>query len=90
MTTTKRRQPRNTQVASSRPESKLKSLFKKFFSAKHIKDFKHLMSSFVYLLGVVLVGLFIQFVWNYSLDLLNIENYHMTWFEAAILWVCIY
>ena len=88
--TTRRRPARTSQASPSKPEGGLKRLFKKFTSAKQIKDFKHILNSLLYLLMVLLVGVIIQYVWNSAMSLLDIEGYHMTIFEAAILWVCIY
>jgi len=45
---------------------------------------------FRYLIITLLVGFCMQYCWNFASDKWFDGEYHMSLFEAAILWVCIY
>jgi hypothetical protein len=73
-----------------KPHERVIKYVKEFKDSEHGEHVAYVFNRLVYLMMVMIMGVFVQFVWNSAMDQFFQGQYHMSLFEAAILWVCIY
>ncbi len=81
------RSPRKTEIIENNSLLSLLRSFSKTSTGEHLS---YILLCFRYLVITLLVGFCIQYCWNFASDRWFDGVYHMSLFEAAILWVCIY
>jgi hypothetical protein len=92
MRTTKKRM-RTSRVSQTRtpvPNNSLVGLLKAFSKTKTGEHLAYILLCLRYLVITLIVGFCIQYCWNFFNDKWFGGEYHMSLFEATILWVCIY
>ena len=77
-------------VTPLKPHERALKYIKEFKDSEHGEHIAYIFNRLVYLVMVMIMGVFVQFIWNSAMDTFFSGQYHMSTFEAAILWVCIY
>jgi hypothetical protein len=73
-----------------KPHERVIKYIKEFKDSEHGEHISYIVNRLFYLMMVMLMAVFVQFSWNTAMDTFFNGQYHMSLFEAAILWVCIY
>ena len=94
MTTAKLKQRRRKTLpitrSTKKAELKLEDIFKAFYKSELYIHVKYIGARLFYLLQTLVIGWFIQLIWNWSMVKWFNGDYQVNLFEAAILWICVY
>ena len=88
-----RRKPRTrarVPAVPLKPHERVVKYIKEFKDSEHGEHVAYIFNRLIYLMMIMIMGVFVQFSWNSVMDAFFQGQHHMSLFEAAILWVCIY
>ena len=89
-TTKKKRTTRSIQTRNVAQDNTFLSLLRAFPKTSTGQHLSYIILCIRYLIITLIVGFCIQYCWNFVNDKWFGGEYHMSLFEATILWVCIY
>ena len=89
--TSKVRAKRKTVIPTThKPELKFDDFCRAFYKTTLYIHVKYIFARLFYLVQTLIIGWFIQFVWNIIMVKWFDGMYQVNLFEAAILWICVY